>query len=120
MKAQPPKRLDARTIAIWGPHGSSGKSTIAINLAESLSNSGSRVLLVDADLENPSLAIMLGLDRPVQDVSDVIEREPSSQPRADSRRISRGLLAQATTFTCYPAFRRPHNGVSWVSNRRST
>ncbi len=79
MKAQPPKRLDARTIAIWGPHGSSGKSTIAINLAESLSNSGSRVLLVDADLENPSLAIMLGLDRPVQDVSDVIEREPSSR-----------------------------------------
>ncbi|NDH64786.1 MAG: ParA family protein [Microbacteriaceae bacterium] len=53
-----------RTIAIWGPHGSPGKSTIAINLAESLANSGHRVLLVDADLQNPSLAILLGLDRP--------------------------------------------------------
>lgn len=51
-----------RTIAIWGPHGSSGKSTIAINLAESMCNSGFKVLLVDADLANPSLAIMLGLD----------------------------------------------------------
>jgi MinD-like ATPase involved in chromosome partitioning or flagellar assembly len=51
-----------RTIGIWGPHGSSGKSTIAINLAESLTRSGFKVLLVDADLANPSLALMLGRD----------------------------------------------------------
>ena len=62
MKLQAPTRVEARTIGIWGPHGSSGKSTIAINLAESLANSGLRVLLVDADLANPSLAIMLGRD----------------------------------------------------------
>jgi MinD-like ATPase involved in chromosome partitioning or flagellar assembly len=60
LKAQ--TSVEARTIGIWGPHGSSGKSTIAINLAESLANSGLRVLLVDADLANPSLALMLGRD----------------------------------------------------------
>lgn len=62
MKLPPPSNGEARSIGIWGPHGSSGKSTIAINLAESLANAGHRVLLVDADLAHPSLALMLGCD----------------------------------------------------------
>jgi MinD-like ATPase involved in chromosome partitioning or flagellar assembly len=65
MTAKSCAATSSRTIAIWGSHGSPGKSTIAINLAESLTNSGYRVLLVDADLQNPSLAILLGLDRPI-------------------------------------------------------
>lgn len=50
------------TIAVWGPTGSPGKSTIAINLAEALSRQGRRVLLLDADIINPSLALMLGFE----------------------------------------------------------
>jgi capsular exopolysaccharide synthesis family protein len=39
-----------------------GKSTIAINLAVSLADSGSRVILVDADLRRPSIAEYVGIE----------------------------------------------------------
>lgn len=39
-----------------------GKSSSAINLAHVLAQSGSRVLLIDADLRRPSLATYLGLE----------------------------------------------------------
>lgn len=39
-----------------------GKTTVAINLAESLAENGSRVLLVDCDLRNPSVGRALGLE----------------------------------------------------------
>ena len=48
-------------IAIWGPAGSPGKSTIAINVAAELALAGQRVLLVDLDTLAPSLALGLGL-----------------------------------------------------------
>lgn len=41
---------------------SEGKTTTAVNLARAYADSGARVLLVDADLRNPSVARMLGLE----------------------------------------------------------
>jgi MinD-like ATPase involved in chromosome partitioning or flagellar assembly len=52
----------SKTISVWGPAGSPGKSTIAINLACELSLSGASVFLLDLDLVAPSLAQMLGLN----------------------------------------------------------
>ena len=51
------------TVCIWGPAGS-GKSVLALNLATELAVTGSRVLLVDADAQLPSLALMLGIVQP--------------------------------------------------------
>ena len=48
-------------IAIWGPAGSPGKSTIATNVAAELALAGQKVLLVDLDTLAPSLALGLGL-----------------------------------------------------------
>ncbi len=48
-------------IAVWGPAGSPGKSTVATNVAAELALSGQRVLLVDLDTLAPSLALGLGL-----------------------------------------------------------
>ena len=48
-------------IAVWGPAGSPGKSTVATNVAAELALSGQRVLLMDLDTLAPSLALGLGL-----------------------------------------------------------
>ena len=50
-----------RLIAVWGPHGAPGRSTVAVGLATELSRGGRHVALVDADAHAPSLAIALGL-----------------------------------------------------------
>ena len=50
-----------RLIAVWGPAGSPGRSTVAIELAVELSRGGRHVGLVDADSHAPSIALALGL-----------------------------------------------------------
>ena len=50
-----------RSICVWGPAGSTGKTTVAINLACELAIEGHRVLLIDLDTYSPSIADSLGL-----------------------------------------------------------
>ena len=49
----------AQLITVWGPHGSTGKSTLALNLAYELSLIGQRVILLDLDTHAPSLNQLL-------------------------------------------------------------
>ncbi|WP_296648085.1 P-loop NTPase [Rhodoluna sp.] len=51
----------AKLIGIWSAGGSAGKSSIALGLAAELAAAKQRVLLIDADIYSPSLALMLGL-----------------------------------------------------------
>ena len=48
-------------VAVWGPAGSPGRSTLALCLAATLARRNQRVIVVDADSYAPSLAPMLGL-----------------------------------------------------------
>ena len=50
-----------RVIAVWGPAGAPGRSTMAIELAVELARGGRHVGLVDADSHAPSIALALGL-----------------------------------------------------------
>ncbi|TQK19046.1 MinD-like ATPase involved in chromosome partitioning or flagellar assembly [Microbacterium sp. SLBN-154] len=56
-----PGRPAPRVIAVWGPAGSPGRSTVAVELALELARGGRRVALVDADAHAPALALALGL-----------------------------------------------------------
>lgn len=49
-----------KIIACWGPSGSTGKSSLVVNLASFLRSYG-KVLLVDADTVDPALVQMLGI-----------------------------------------------------------
>lgn len=51
-----------RMITVWGPIGSPGRSTIAIELATELARNSRKVTLVDADTHAPGLAMMTGMD----------------------------------------------------------
>jgi ATP-binding protein involved in chromosome partitioning len=49
------------TIAVMSGKGGVGKSAVAVNLALALAHGGARVGILDADLNGPSVAKMLGL-----------------------------------------------------------
>jgi len=51
-----------KTIFITSSGAAEGKSTIALNLATAYSQTGSKVLLIDADLRNPSVHKLLELN----------------------------------------------------------
>lgn len=52
---------ECRVIAVWGPAGAPGRTTVALSLAAELAHHGSRALLVDADTYGSSIAQALAL-----------------------------------------------------------
>ena len=50
-----------RVVAVWGPAGAPGRTTIAVSLAAELASTGARVMLGDADTSAASVAPSLGL-----------------------------------------------------------
>jgi MinD-like ATPase involved in chromosome partitioning or flagellar assembly len=69
-----------RVVAVWGPTGAPGRTTVAAGLAGELSLLGWPTLLVDADVYGGSLAPVLGL------------REESSGLASACRAANRGAL----------------------------
>jgi Mrp family chromosome partitioning ATPase len=73
-----------RVIAVWGPVGAPGRTTVATGVAAAAAELGRRTLLVDADVYGGSVAAMLGL------------LEESSGLLAAARTANRGELQPGT------------------------
>ena len=52
---------DGRILAVWGPQGAPGRTTVAVGLASELAALGRSALLVDADVYGGVVAQLLGL-----------------------------------------------------------
>jgi pilus assembly protein CpaE len=63
---------NARAIAVLGPSGGCGSSTIAVNIATKLAKDHNKVLLVDLKLEAGDLASLLDL-RPTHTLADLCQ-----------------------------------------------
>ncbi len=50
-----------RMLVVWGPVGSPGRTTVAVNMAVELAAAGRSVLLVDADTSGGAVASLLGI-----------------------------------------------------------
>ena len=92
-----------RTIGVWGPAGAPGKSTLALNLADSLAFAGRRTLLIDSDLVAPSLALMVGAADQATGLSAAckLAREASLDP-AELLRVSIKVDAAGSSFWLLP------------------
>ncbi|QIG38271.1 P-loop NTPase [Microbacterium sp. 4R-513] len=60
-QAPAPDSRHPRVVAVWGPAGAPGRTTLAIELAVELARGGRHVGLIDADTHAPSMALQLGL-----------------------------------------------------------
>lgn len=56
-----PPAARGRVLAVWGPAGSPGRTTVAVGLSDALATSGRVVLLVDADPYGGTVAQQLGV-----------------------------------------------------------
>lgn len=56
-----PRRRTGRLVAVWGPTGAPGRTTVAVNVAAELAAMGHETLLVDLDTYGGCVAPVLGL-----------------------------------------------------------
>jgi pilus assembly protein CpaE len=77
--------VDARSplIAVLGPKGGVGKTTVSTNLATTLAAGGLRVLLVDLDLQFGDVGLVLGV-APERTIHDLV----TSQGRLDGESLA--------------------------------
>lgn len=69
-------RINPLVISLVSGKGGTGKSTIAINLAMALANTGKRIFILDANFELPSIATLLNIN-PTYNITDLIEGRKS-------------------------------------------
>lgn len=88
-KRQPRKQgLIARgSVCVWGPSGSPGRSTLALNLACELASSGKAVILLDLDTYSASQGTLLGISEPGPGVAAAVRLV--GQGRLDAEQFMR-------------------------------
>jgi ATP-binding protein involved in chromosome partitioning len=77
-------------IAVGSGKGGVGKSTVAVNIAVALAQSGARVGLMDADIYGPNIPTMLGIEK----LPPPAGKKISPAKAYDVEVISMGLLVQ--------------------------
>ena len=83
-------------IAVGAGKGGVGKSTVAVNLAVSLAESGASIGLLDADIYGPNIPSMLGIDEsPRQDGQMILPIE-----KYGLKLMSMGFLIPRGSGTC--------------------
>ena len=103
--AVPPIEPDPRAgkvIAVWGPQGGPGRTTVATGLAAVLARQGTRTILVDADPYGGAVAAHLGV---LDEVSGMLSAARLASSGLLGERIAtvqRGIAERLTVVTGLP------------------
>lgn len=110
-----------RVIAIWGPHGAPGRTTLAIQLAVELARAGRRTALVDADSVAPSVALSLGLSDESPGLAAACRRaELGSLDAAELSRLSSVVETAAGPIDVLSGINRPGRWPELAAGRLRT
>lgn len=105
--AECPVPTGPRMIAVWGPAGSPGRSTVAVELAVGLAGD-QRTCLVDADTHASSLALLLGLADEGPGFATVCRQAARGGiDDAELDRVSVPLPVAGTVVDVLPGINRP-------------
>lgn len=95
-----------KIITFWGPAGSPGRSTLALNFAAQLASSKRRVCLIDADTYAPSQSSLLGMLDDYSSLSQLCHLADRGQLFSENLaeiistvRIEKGVLDVVTGIT---------------------
>ncbi|GAA1215066.1 hypothetical protein F6W70_06015 [Microbacterium maritypicum] len=105
---RPQSVLPHRVIAVWGPHGAPGRSTLAIQLAVEFSRRGRKTALVDTDTVAPALALLLGLSDDAPGVAAACRRaERGALDSAELTRLATTVATGGGDIEVLPGINRP-------------
>jgi Flp pilus assembly CpaE family ATPase len=97
-----------RIIAVWGAHGSPGRSTVAIQLATEFSRTAQQCVLIDADTVAPSLALLLGLGDDAPGLAAACRRaEFGGLDAAELRRLASVVETASGGLNVFAGINRP-------------
>ena len=118
---EPTPAAPHRLIAVWGPHGAPGRSTVAIQLAVELARRGRSVGLVDVDTVAPSLALLLGLSDDAPGVAAACRRaERGLLDATELTRLATTLRTGGGDVEVLPGINRPNRWPELASARLRT
>jgi MinD-like ATPase involved in chromosome partitioning or flagellar assembly len=72
-----------RLVAVWGPTGAPGRTTVAVNLAVEAARLGVPTLLADADTYGASIAQVLGILDEAPGLAALVRRAATAAPTVD-------------------------------------
>lgn len=97
-----------RIIAVWGPQGAPGRSTVAIQLATELARRGRRTALLDADTVAPSIALLLGVSDDAPGIAAACRRaELGGLDSAELTRLATDVETSGGIVQVLPGINRP-------------
>ncbi|GAA2920434.1 MinD-like ATPase involved in chromosome partitioning or flagellar assembly [Microbacterium keratanolyticum] len=107
-RSTPVAPQEGRLLAVWGPHGAPGRTSLAIELSAALAAREGRVALIDADTYAPAIALLLGLTDDAPGIAAACRRaELGSLDAPELSRLAVPLAANAGTVEVLAGLNRP-------------